>query len=63
MPWALLIQAVQAVLVVAIQSIGRRQASAGDAVDLQQLQTLDPQHKAALCKLGELCAPDAPPAP
>jgi hypothetical protein len=48
---------------VAIQSIGRRQSSDDDEVDMQPLQALAPQHKEALCKLGELCAPQTPPAP
>jgi hypothetical protein len=55
MPWGVLIQAVQAVLTVAIQQIGRRQKSANDLVDETIMNTLEPQQRDALCKLGEMC--------
>jgi hypothetical protein len=54
MPWALLIQALQAVLVVAIQQIGRRHNSANDLVDETVLTQLDPHQRDALCKLGAM---------
>jgi hypothetical protein len=55
MAWSLLIQALQALLTVAIQEVGRRHKSSQDVIEQHVIEQLPDHQRAALCELGEMC--------